>query len=29
VTFERSLLAYDARAFNEGTLPLYSCRQEC
>lgn len=24
VTFERSLLAYDARAFNEGTLPLYS-----
>lgn len=24
VTFERSLLNYDARAFNEGTLPLYS-----
>jgi hypothetical protein len=24
VTFERALLAYDARAFNEGTLPLYS-----
>ncbi len=24
VSFERSLLAYDARAFNEGTLPLYS-----
>jgi hypothetical protein len=24
VTFERSLLGYDARAFNEGTLPLYS-----
>ena len=24
VSFERSLLAYDARAFTEGTLPLYS-----
>jgi hypothetical protein len=24
VTFERTLLAYDARAFSEGTLPLYS-----
>jgi hypothetical protein len=24
VTFERALLNYDARAFNEGTLPLYS-----
>lgn len=24
VSFERSLIAYDARAFNEGTLPLYS-----
>jgi hypothetical protein len=24
VSFERSLLQYDARAFNEGTLPLYS-----
>jgi hypothetical protein len=24
VSFERSLLGYDARAFNEGTLPLYS-----
>lgn len=24
VSFERTLLAYDARAFNEGTLPLYS-----
>jgi hypothetical protein len=24
VTFDRSLLNYDARAFNEGTLPLYS-----
>jgi hypothetical protein len=24
VSFERALLAYDARAFTEGTLPLYS-----
>ncbi len=24
VSFERTLLGYDARAFNEGTLPLYS-----
>lgn len=24
VSFDRSLLQYDARAFNEGTLPLYS-----
>ena len=24
VSFERALLQYDARAFNEGTLPLYS-----
>jgi hypothetical protein len=24
VSFDRSLLHYDARAFNEGTLPLYS-----
>ena len=24
VSFERNLLGYDARAFNEGTLPLYS-----
>jgi hypothetical protein len=24
VSFERTLLSYDARAFNEGTLPLYS-----
>ena len=24
VSFERTLIAYDARAFNEGTLPLYS-----
>lgn len=24
VRFERALLAYDARAFNEGTLPLYA-----
>jgi len=24
VSFERKLLAYDARAFNEGTLPLFS-----
>ena len=24
LTFERTLLGYDARAFNEGTLPLYS-----
>lgn len=24
VSFERALLNYDARAFNEGTLPLYS-----
>lgn len=24
VSFDRALLSYDARAFNEGTLPLYS-----
>ncbi len=24
VSFERSLIAYDARAFNQGTLPLYA-----